>query len=335
MSLRIDNGTEYINKDFLSLCEQMGIFVETTAPHSSAQNGVAERLFRTLFGDARAMLIAMAISKGFWPEAVSYACHIRNCVPTAALDGETPWEALTGEKPDVSKFHEFGSKCWVLDQSADRSKLDPVSRVCQFMGFSEGSKAYVCWDPAKHTFVKSRNVIFSVPTRATEFVLPLPGSTPKGESGAGTRERKRGEEKEARVATGSRAPEGQGAAVEGSPGTAGALPEKVSSQARETHQAGSSGGEPETPVPVKAEAPSREETPIRERSARLQTKAPVDYLRLHNPQARCKESHPARTATPYSTYAPATRQTLTNVYHGRTLRPSLRAVRHHVSSGTS
>jgi hypothetical protein len=84
------NGTEYINKQFMEYYKTNGIIIETTAPHSSAQNGVAERHNRTLLKSTHAMLLAAALLRKFWPEAVSYACHIKNCVPTQALRGMTP-----------------------------------------------------------------------------------------------------------------------------------------------------------------------------------------------------------------------------------------------------
>jgi hypothetical protein len=56
--LRADNGTEYINKNLISWCNQKGIDIEVTAPYSPPQNGVAERLNKTLLALSRAMLIA-------------------------------------------------------------------------------------------------------------------------------------------------------------------------------------------------------------------------------------------------------------------------------------
>src|SRR6267154_2345952 len=40
--IRADNGTEYINKNLITWCNQKGIQIESTAPYSPSQNGVAE-----------------------------------------------------------------------------------------------------------------------------------------------------------------------------------------------------------------------------------------------------------------------------------------------------
>ena len=39
-----DNGGEYVNKNFKDFCGKHGIIMETTAPYSPAQNGIAKRL---------------------------------------------------------------------------------------------------------------------------------------------------------------------------------------------------------------------------------------------------------------------------------------------------
>ena len=70
---RSDNGGEYINKPFKDFCTKHGILMETTAPYSPVQNGVAERLNRTLlehcFGTRETIGVrnAHAITKEFLP----------------------------------------------------------------------------------------------------------------------------------------------------------------------------------------------------------------------------------------------------------------------------
>jgi transposase InsO family protein len=54
--LRSDNGGEYMSKDFDQFCNDRGIQREPTIPYSPQQNGVAERMNRTLMETARSML---------------------------------------------------------------------------------------------------------------------------------------------------------------------------------------------------------------------------------------------------------------------------------------
>jgi transposase InsO family protein len=46
--VRTDRGTEFLNSRFRSFCAEQGIAHETSAPYTPQQNGVAERMHRTL-----------------------------------------------------------------------------------------------------------------------------------------------------------------------------------------------------------------------------------------------------------------------------------------------
>ena len=74
---------------------------ETSAPyspHQNAQNGTAERNWRTLFDMARAMLIESDLPERLWKYAVMTAAHIRNRVYNQRIK-DTPYNKLTGKKP--------------------------------------------------------------------------------------------------------------------------------------------------------------------------------------------------------------------------------------------
>jgi len=57
------------------------------------------------------------LAPSVWAEAVEYAVYTKNCSPTAALKGKTPYEAFWGEKPDISNLRVFGSQCYVHNDS--------------------------------------------------------------------------------------------------------------------------------------------------------------------------------------------------------------------------
>jgi hypothetical protein len=159
--IRADNGKEYANQAMQKYCQSIGIAFEFTAPYSPQQNGVAERLNRTIAELVRAVLIQGQLPKSLWAEAVTYICYIKNCAPSRALkDDKTPDEVFWGRKPDISKLQEFGAKCWVLQQDGQRQKLDPKSRHVIFTGFSDESRAYRYFDPQTRKIRTSRNVIF-------------------------------------------------------------------------------------------------------------------------------------------------------------------------------
>ena len=159
--MRFDNGAELVNGEIKKFAEKEGIIIETTAPYSPSQNGIAERFNRTILELVRAMLIAKGLPHFLWDEAVSHATYLRNRAPTRALKGITPYEAWTGKKPDVGHFREFGCDVWVLDETKNKSKLAPRSRKMVFVGFSDESKAIWYWDKETRKIKVSRNVTFN------------------------------------------------------------------------------------------------------------------------------------------------------------------------------
>ena len=91
--MRIDNGRELLNNKIIMFCQNKGITIETTAPYSLSQNGIAECFNWTLIKLVRAMIIAKNLPIFLWDKAVAYATFIRNWSPIRALKGRTPYEA--------------------------------------------------------------------------------------------------------------------------------------------------------------------------------------------------------------------------------------------------
>uniref|UniRef100_A0A2N9FA25 Integrase catalytic domain-containing protein n=1 Tax=Fagus sylvatica TaxID=28930 RepID=A0A2N9FA25_FAGSY len=111
--LRTDNGTEYRDGDFLKFCEEHGIKRHFTVQKTSQQNGVAERLNRTITETARCLRLNAELPKIFWAEAVDMACYIINQSPRVALDGKVAEEVWTGQEVDYSFMRIFGCLAYV------------------------------------------------------------------------------------------------------------------------------------------------------------------------------------------------------------------------------
>ncbi|KFD63371.1 hypothetical protein M514_24458 [Trichuris suis] len=106
--LRTDNGREYVNEHFAQFLTANGIRHERSIPDTPEQNGIAERLNRTLVEKARTMLIDAGLSTDLWAEAIGTANYLRNRCPTKALRNVTPEEAWSGRKPNLSHLKVFG-----------------------------------------------------------------------------------------------------------------------------------------------------------------------------------------------------------------------------------
>ena len=84
-TIRTDGGGEFINNAADLFLRQRGISRQVTTAYTSNQNGVAERVNRTLLDAVRSMLHHANLSDYFWPLAVQAAAYVRNCCPTAAV----------------------------------------------------------------------------------------------------------------------------------------------------------------------------------------------------------------------------------------------------------
>ncbi|CAG4980328.1 unnamed protein product [Colias eurytheme] len=111
--LRSDNGTEYKNNIFETYLKKHGILHQTSNPYSPEQNGLSERMNRTLIERAKCMLLNSGLQKDFWAEAVTTAAYIVNRSPTRSLSDATPYEVWTGKKPNLSHMRIFGCPAMV------------------------------------------------------------------------------------------------------------------------------------------------------------------------------------------------------------------------------
>ena len=158
--LRSDNGGEYTSKEFFNYLKEKGIQHQLSVPRTPQQNGVAERMNRTIQETARSMMYNAGQDKKFWAEAVCTAVIIRNRSPTVAVDNMTPNECFYGSKPDVSHFKVFGSKAYVHVPKENRKKWDSKTKKCIFVGYSITSKGYRLYDPVSRKICVSRDVFF-------------------------------------------------------------------------------------------------------------------------------------------------------------------------------
>ncbi|KAJ8463023.1 hypothetical protein ONZ51_g10516 [Trametes cubensis] len=174
--VRSDRGGEYTSNEFSEHLRSLGIEHHKTMPDSPQQNGRAERWNRTITEKALSMLHHAGLSHGFWQLAIEAAVHIYNRQPMRRLKWRCPITLWDGTIPDVSYFRVFGCKAYVHVQKDKRKgKLDKKAVEMIFVGYEQGSKGYKFWNPATHSIVVSRDVIFdeeSFPARK------IPGNRP-------------------------------------------------------------------------------------------------------------------------------------------------------------
>ena len=129
-----------MNEQLSAWCQEKGIDIQLTAPYSPSQNGVAERINRTLVELARAML--RGSPEFLWEYAIKHSSYLRNRAHTKSLKRQTPYEKWFTTKPNVSHLREFGAPVWVLLQGQkEPRKMETKSRRQIFVGYEDGSKS--------------------------------------------------------------------------------------------------------------------------------------------------------------------------------------------------
>jgi len=77
-NLQPDNVAEYLLKQFEDFLKDRGIKRRSPIPHTSQQNGIAERKNRIVLETAISLMLHSGLPARFWGEAVSTAKYIKN-----------------------------------------------------------------------------------------------------------------------------------------------------------------------------------------------------------------------------------------------------------------
>jgi len=144
--LRSDNGGEYVSDRFKQYFKNEGIVNQFSVAGNPEQNGVAERANRTILEKARAMLKNSGLENKYWPLAVNTAVYLKNLSPTKALENMVPYEAWTGERPNIKNLKVFGCLCFGHIDAGKTKKLKDRTKACIFVSYDSDRKTYRLMD---------------------------------------------------------------------------------------------------------------------------------------------------------------------------------------------
>ena len=158
--LRTDNGLEFCNQRFEKYCAEEGVMRHRTVRLTPQQNGLAERMNRTLMERVRCMLVQTNLPKSLWAEILLTACYLVNLSPSSAIEFKTPYERWTGQPANYGDLKVFGCTAYM---HISQGKLAPRALKGIFIGYPEGVKGFKIWcteiNPPK--CIISRDVIFN------------------------------------------------------------------------------------------------------------------------------------------------------------------------------
>lgn len=134
-AVQSDWGGEYerLSRHFA----QEAILHRVSCPHTSQQNGVAEREHRHLVETGIALLAHSSLPVRFWDEAFLASCYLINRMPTRTLQNSTPIQGLFNQASDYSFLRPFGCVWWpnLRPYNITITSSPSDSRQCVFLGY--------------------------------------------------------------------------------------------------------------------------------------------------------------------------------------------------------
>jgi len=102
---------------------------------------VAERFNRIFSSEKiRCLLSNSGLSKTFWEDAMTYASHLINRLPSSVIRGKTLMEMWSGKAAsDYDMLRVFWCPAYY---HVNDGKLEPRVRKVMFLGFKRGVKRY-------------------------------------------------------------------------------------------------------------------------------------------------------------------------------------------------
>lgn len=131
-----------------------------SCPHTSSQNGKAERKIRAINNIIRTLLAHSSMPPSFWHHALSMATYILNILPSKIINNHSPTQVLYTRNPTYSHLRVFGCLCYPLFPSTTINKLQPRSTPCIFLGYPPTHRGYKCYDLQTKKIIVSRHVTF-------------------------------------------------------------------------------------------------------------------------------------------------------------------------------
>jgi hypothetical protein len=138
--LKSDQGGEFVNKRFKGACFTYGIVQQFSAAYTHEQNGLIERINRTILEKVRCLLFTAKLPKYLWGEAVSTAVYLYNRTPHSQLQFKTPYQALYDTKPDITNIKVFGSIAYYKNKATGLKKLDPRAKKAILLSVNLGKR---------------------------------------------------------------------------------------------------------------------------------------------------------------------------------------------------
>lgn len=107
------------------------------------------------------MMFKSKMQQHYWVEAFYTTNFLRNLLFSSTFtNNRSPYEALFGNKHDYSTLRVFGCSCYPTLRSYSKTKFDPRSLQCVFLGYNDKYKGHKCIYPPTEKVYISKHVLF-------------------------------------------------------------------------------------------------------------------------------------------------------------------------------
>lgn len=155
--LHTDGGTEYKTSDMKKILEKFNIQHTFSEPKLPQHNGTSERFGQEVIRRIRVNLVSAKMPASYWGHAMNHINFVRNRMPHAALNFDSPFKLAHGREPDLSFVKRFGCLAYMVNKGL-RRKPDPSAVAMYLMECSD--KGYLLFNERERTFAKSSDVSF-------------------------------------------------------------------------------------------------------------------------------------------------------------------------------
>ncbi|CAI7901807.1 unnamed protein product [Closterium sp. NIES-54] len=160
-SLQSDGGGEYTSQRFKQYLAERGIKQLLSLPYAHQQQGVAERMNRTLQNSMRKLLRGMWLPNHQWPAAMDHAVMLHNLLSSSSLpNNASPHLLWTGKQGSTKMLRVFGCMVQYRPPAARAGRFSQCAQWGLHLGIEKSYNAWKIFDVHSKETVAARDVIF-------------------------------------------------------------------------------------------------------------------------------------------------------------------------------
>ncbi|CAI7910285.1 unnamed protein product [Closterium sp. NIES-54] len=160
-SFQSDGGGEYTSQRFKQFLAERGIKQLLSLPYAHQQQGVAERMNRTLQNSMRKLLRGMRLPNHQWPAAMDHAVMLHNLLSSSSLpNNASPHLLWTGKQGSTKMLRVFGCMVQYRPPEARAGRFSQRAQWGLHLGIEKNYTAWRIFDIHTKETVAARDVIF-------------------------------------------------------------------------------------------------------------------------------------------------------------------------------